>query len=372
MPSVAVRMNASIHCDGSAARAGHRRAGRPAGFTLVELLVVVAIIATLIGLLLPAVQSAREAARRSQCMNNMRQVGIAFGVAHDAKKHFPAACFTKAAATMNPKPPGNPQGREHSWRILVMPYMEEKGVASAYNWNKHWWDATSNSTPPGPIDSSVGGAANSNLAISTKAVAAFVCPASVSRSSITRIPASSDSDSIRPAITTVTIPLGFTDYDCITGVKAGVLGSPDPYAAGGSSADGMLAKDKVTRIREVSDGMTKTFLVVEAAGRPFTYRLGKQVSNPLGLVFNAQGVGWADSLGPFKIDPMKPDGTKGAAPNTGVPFNVSNEGEGYSFHPGGMNVVMGDASTRFLEETIDLRVFCAMITRAGGEATVQP
>lgn len=200
----------------------------------------------------------------------------------------------------------------------------------------------------------------------------YLCPSVPPRSGIdSRIGASPDSkDSARPAITSLRAPLGFTDYETMTGVKSGVVGiTPEPYAA--AAGDGMLVKDDITRIQRISDGLSKTLLVVECSGRPLTYRAGRPQTNPMGLVKYEQGAGWADSLGPFKLDSINADGTKGAAAGSGVPFNATNEGEAYSFHPGGIATVFGDASTRFLAEGIDLRTFCGLVTRAGGEAVTQ-
>jgi len=343
------------------------------GFTLVELLVVIAIIATLIGLLLPAVQGARESARRTQCMSNMRQIGLAFQVCHDTRKYFPAAMFSAFAASMTPRPKGNPAGKEHSWRILVMPFLEEKKPAETYSWDKDWFDMTSNTAPPKPASPELGIRPDCNLAVATANVSVYRCPSAPARGSITQIPASSDTDSARRAITAVRAPLGFTDYECMTGVKTGVLANPDPYRTEAAGA-GFLVKDSVTRMREIVDGMSKTMLVVECAARPLTFRMGNQRMVPATgapWIFD-QGVGWADSLGPFKLDSIDPSKTtatnmKGAAPGTGVPMNATNEGECYSFHNGGMVAVFGDTSTRFLAENVDLKTFCAMITRAGGE-----
>ena len=354
------------------------RVRRHQGFTLVELLVVIAIIATLIGLLLPAVQGARESARRTQCMSNMRQIGLAFQICHDVKKYFPAAMFSAQAATLSPRPKGNPAGKEHSWRILVMPFLEEKRAAETYNWNKDWFDMTSNTTPPKPATPALGIRPDCNLAVATLPVSVYRCPSAPERGAVTQIPASSDSDSVRRAITAVRAPLGFTDYECMTGVKSGVLPAPDPYRTDAASA-GFLVKDSVTQQRHIVDGMSKTMLIVECAARPLTYRMGRQRMVPAtgaAWLFD-QGVGWADSLGPFKLDSI--DGSKaaatnmkGAAPGTGVPMNATNEGECYSFHSGGMVAVFGDTSTRMITEGVDLRAFCGMITRAGGENVVVP
>ena len=347
------------------ARIGSRHA-----FTLVELLVVIAIIATLIGLLLPAIQSAREAARRTQCLNHLRQIGLAFHGCLDARKYFPAAMYSANANPISmPVPkPGNPTGAEHSWRVLVMPFMEEKSTADAYDWRRNWWD-TYGTQPATPT---LGVRPDSNLALATRSVSFYLCPSAPPRSDIdSRIAASPDrKDSARPAINSLRAPLAFTDYETITGVKSGVVGiTPEPYAGG--AGDGLLVKDDITRIQKVSDGLSKTLLVVESAGRPLTYRARQPQSNPLGPIKYEQGVSWSDSLGPFKLDSIKPDGFKGAVAGSGIPFNATNEGEAYSFHSAGMTTVFGDASTRFLAEGIDLRTFCGMITRAGGEVATQ-
>ena len=347
-------------------------------FTLVELLVVIAIIGTLVGLLLPAVQSARDAANRSACSNNLRQIGLAFQISADTRKYYPAAMWSAKAVGLNPKPKGNPAAKEHSWRILVMPFLEEKKAAEMYDWNKHWFDITSNTAPPKPASTALGIRPDCNLAVATTNVTVYRCPSAPARGSVTQIPASSDSDSGRQAINSLRVPLGFTDYEAMTGVKNGVRPTPDPYATE-AKANGFLVKDAVTRQREVVDGLSKTMLIVECAGRPFTYRVGKQRTIPstgAPWIFD-QGSGWADSLGPYKLDSIdasraNANTMKGAPPGTGASMNATNEGECYSFHDGGMAVVFGDTSTRMLTDGIDLRTFCALITRAGGENAEMP
>jgi prepilin-type N-terminal cleavage/methylation domain-containing protein len=323
----------------------HRR-----GFTLVELLVVIAIIGTLVGLLLPAVQSARESARRSSCSNNTRQQGLAFHNVLNARKYLPAACYSTAAAntTTFPAPPvGNTSRTEHSWRIIVMPYMEDQAAIQGYDFNQHWYSAT-------------------NLPIAQREMSVYLCPSSQQSRGVDSIPASPDSDSARPA-TTVTSPLGRADYECITGVKRNVL-SPDPYTPSGRPESlGALDKDKVTEPRRITDGLSKTLLLAECAGRPAVYMTSAVVSGTVN-----QCTGWADNLGPFKIDAIMASGAKGASPNSGVTMNATNDGECYSFHAGGINTTLCDGSTRYVSDSIDLRVFCAVVTRAGGEQADLP
>ncbi|MDA8041454.1 MAG: DUF1559 domain-containing protein, partial [Pirellulales bacterium] len=109
---------------------------RNRGFTLIELLVVIAIIGVLVGLLLPAVQQAREAARRASCSNNMRQHGLAMHNYENAHKYFPAACYTVDSATAPTK--GNPAGKETSWTAFVLTNLEQGNVN--YDFTKHWWE----------------------------------------------------------------------------------------------------------------------------------------------------------------------------------------------------------------------------------------
>ena len=117
-PVAAFRPAAAGVCGSRAG--GGPRGRRSGGFTLVELLVVIAIIGTLIGLLLPGVQAAREAGRRMQCGNNLKQIGLAIGAAHDAKKAFPSGRTTR-------------DNTDVSWAFRLLPYMEQREIYDAWN-----------------------------------------------------------------------------------------------------------------------------------------------------------------------------------------------------------------------------------------------
>jgi type II secretory pathway pseudopilin PulG len=330
---------------------------------MVELLTVIAIIGMLIGILLPALQSARETARRSQCLNNIRQVGLAVLVCAEAKRWLPVASYTADSANFAkfPKPPeGNPGRREHSWRIVIMPYLEEGGTLRNYDMNKHWWDETSNAGA-GSIDPVLGVPADSNAGIAMAHVNVFVCPSAPPVPKVT-IPAAPISESNRPALSAWLQNPGGADLETVTGVSPGVI-SPERYHLGSSAAKGMLEKDRVTRLREVADGMGKTILAVECGGRPLVYRGSR---NPVPGEVN-RGSGWADSLGTFMISAIREDGLPGAAPNAGVPLGATNDGAPFGFHRGGVNAVFGDSSARHLDPDISLSVMCALVTKAGGE-----
>jgi len=358
-------------------------------FTLVELLVVIAIIGTLVGLLLPAVQAAREAARRSQCGNNLRQLGLGFQNYLSAKKGFPASLYDQNETLSSGNDPSLPS---NSHKALLLPYIEEANLASRYSLKKHWWDATSNGGMS--ADPVLGIPADSNLALAMTNVPTFLCPSTPGRDKLLSIPVRGNSGSSysataksgRPGFT-VAQPLGQMDYDAMNGIKAKVIGSnaaTDRYTLKGENSRAALQKNYPTPLREILDGTSKTIMLVECAGRPDVYRKRKKltVADTSGTtpqtVPNDSGMGWADSDAPFSIDGATADGlvykslNYCAAQNCGSgiadkAFNATNANEAYSFHPGGMMVVMVDGSAQYFNDDMDLVTFAALLTKQGEE-----
>jgi len=307
-----------------------------AGFTLVEVLVVLAVIGTLVGMLLPAVSSARESARRAQCQSHQRQIGLGVLGFEGVQRVFPASGWTKPG-------PGNPDGKAVGWRTLILPHLEQADVRSLYDIRQHWWEGT-------------------NLAVASIPIPIYVCPSTPALDGVMAAIAKSP----RPALLFAR-PLARADHEAIQGVQAVV----DPTRYGPFNRFSVMHRDARTRHAAITDGTSRTVMVVEAAGRPFVHRLGRARTD----LANDQGIGWIDSEGAFSLDGSSPDGGRegcGRAAGCTVAANARNDNEPSSFHPGGLHGLFADGHVAFIEASIELEVMAALCTRAAADAPARP
>lgn len=333
----------------SAWRGRSSRIEKSTAFTLVELLVVIAIIGILVALLLPAVQAAREAARRSQCMNNMRQIGIALHNHVTAKRKLPSG------------------GEGTNWQTFgtgfdlnstftqLLPYMEETAIADKYDYKYAYDDAAR----PG------------NQEAAKNEIQAFRCP---SNSMKQPDPANYGGVDYMPTV--------YTDIHPVTGLR-----DASTATAKNSRADGALALVPAN-ISKITDGTSKTIAIAEDVGRnfeteePYTKSKypditniaadaktpsGNRAINRWAEPDNGNGVsGPPNSVAGALKNPINNNKTPLYGP-TDCPWATNNCGpndEIFSFHPGGAIAVFADGSAHFIEETIEPVALRCLVTRS--------
>lgn len=292
---------------------------RRAGFTLIELLVVIAIIAILIALLVPAVQKVRAAAARSQCENNMKQIGLAFGSFESATGFFPPGAARVAIPQL-----GIPANVKHSWTPFILPYLEQDAVYRLYDF-KSDWTAAANKT-----------ARESFLPV-------FTCPASP------------EPPGQLFAISGTT--LAPTDY----GPDNGYDSALEPtYVDVAKNRNGILQVNKPHKIREIIDGTSNTLIMSEDAGRPGIYHAGKRTGTS-----TTGGAGWANDANEYITHGFNDAGTTNPGP---CHTNCTNGDEVYSFHTGGAIHAFADGSVHFIRQDMPIKLFVRLITYGAEDA----
>ncbi|MCI0360226.1 MAG: DUF1559 domain-containing protein [Planctomycetaceae bacterium] len=283
-------------------------------------------------------QAAREAARRSSCQNNLKQLGLAAHNFHDTYGKLPSS-IRPAGLTPLPRISGH---------IQLLPFIELKNAYDQYDQTKNWHD---------PVNAPV-----TKLLIPT-----LVCPATPEPKRLDGLPEASPWAANVAAV---------ADYSPTIGVDQRLVTAGLVDFAGA----GILPKNAEPRLADVIDGLSNTILYAESAGRPYLYRDGKKIGDLPGNRVN--GGGWVRPATDFSIDGSSFDGATLPGP---CPINCTNgedfgsttfphpyygsegSGEVYAFHPGGAQFALGDGSVRFISQTINIRDFARLVTRDRGE-----
>ena len=329
---------------------------RVTGFTLVELLVVIAIIGILVALLLPAVQAAREAARRMQCSNNMKQIALAMHNYHDVHKSFPFA-YMIDMRNLNMQ----------TWSTRILPFIERTTISDK------WVD----SVPCVIEGASLGFNANHvavNLELAKNVLPEFLCPSTPRTSPYQyswMLPAGAGGGGVPPI--TLTATYAPSDYCIATGVR-GLYANLAYAGDAGGNRHGAIQPvagpfgNRDSRMGNIRDGLSNTILVGERVGGADIY-FGRTPANLPPPTPALNGGGWADFLnGEHWLAGSLFDGRPG--PDGGpCAINCSNlRGAGfYSFHPSGAHFALCDGSVRMIVQTVNAHSFASLITREKGE-----
>ena len=300
---------------------------RHRGFTLIELLVVIAIIAVLIALLLPAVQAAREAARRAQCVNNLKQIGIALHNYHDVIGAFPPGYLSVPDST------GDNSGPGWGWAAMILPQVEQAAVFNAINF-------------PLPIE------ASANQTARLTKINTFICPSDASfQAQFTVVDDSTSNSTLGNPICVV----ASSDY-------VGCFGKSDVSDIPGRDfGEGLFFRNRSVRIAEVVDGTSQTL----AAGEKSQ---------------NLAQATWTGAVSHAAVPITQLQAENGLSPEGGGALVLSHTGEldgpnsqpahadqFWGMHTGGAQFVFADGSVRFIKARRPLPLFQALATRQGCE-----
>ncbi len=328
------------------------------GFTLIELLVVIAIIAVLVALLLPAVQQAREAARRTTCRNNLKQIGLALHNYHDVHRALPIGARAQAGAM---------GGQSVSWWVGLLPYLDQAALFEQFDHVK-----TNNGMTVAALNPD-----NNSLAAKVN-LTFMLCPSS---SLPPRLPAPNHNQAMYVGIAGAVADASVTDPRqasvTATASPSNCLGSPD--TTGYISARGLLCANECFRMRDVADGTSNTMVVGECS------EYAKDQNGKLCSVHGSfpsswmTGTNWQDtptrsaSAGIRSIYNLT---TIRYAPNSSYTLPGVRENHGAnnpltSPHIGGIFILMADGAVRWYSDNSDLTILKSLATRDDGRLVEQ-
>jgi prepilin-type N-terminal cleavage/methylation domain-containing protein/prepilin-type processing-associated H-X9-DG protein len=309
----------------------------PPGFTLVELLVVIAIIGTLVGLLLPAIQAARESARLSQCTNNFKQWGLAMHNHHDATKYLPYGnnrCYPLGSEATK----SNNRNQRRSFVVSLWPYLEQSDLFSAYDPNRAFYDQTTNAS------------GRSNQSLGNTPASHYYCPSDRPGAKIAA------DQYVRCRLNYV---VNFGPNALFT---AGAV-APFGWDAANGGYNNFVPYRKA--FKDITDGTSKTLLMSET-------RVPQVDSSGdfRGDVLNEEAQLWFMALStPNSGSDETGNGKCDSTVRTYLPCSNgwSNVAAARSRHPNGVNAVMCDGSVRFFADSIQLSTWAALSTMNQGD-----
>jgi len=323
------------------------------GFTLIELLVVIAIIAVLIALLLPAVQQAREAARRTQCRNNLKQIGLALHNYEGSNLVFPPAYQISPGASTAPMGPFNAttgdSGPGWTGLFAILPQIEQSNLYNSFNINLPCWDP-------------------SNAKPALTPIPAYLCPSATNSGDTYQV--------VNTCAANPTVMATFSRSNYVANAgQVEVWAVIPPTTDLSAVANGPFYRNSRTQIRDITDGLTNTVFFGEQT--PY-----HSPSTWVGIVAgsatcpNASTAIFASVAGDDAAPQINvhsgPDPSSTQSEDALLIIHPPNSNYGYvdemySQHDAGCNVLMGDGSVRFASKFMDAKVWSYLATRANAE-----